>query len=71
MEELGEGLKELKGMATPQEDQQCQLTRTPGSSQGLSHQPESIHGLVMAHSTYVAHMPCLTSVGDVPNPVET
>jgi hypothetical protein len=27
MEELGEGLKELKGMATPQEEQQYQLTR--------------------------------------------
>jgi hypothetical protein len=25
----------------------------------------------MAHSTYVAHMPRLTSVGDVPNTVET
>jgi hypothetical protein len=27
MEELGEGLKDLKGMATPQEEQQYQLTR--------------------------------------------
>jgi hypothetical protein len=26
---VGEGLEELKGMATPQEDQQCQLTWTP------------------------------------------
>jgi hypothetical protein len=29
MEELGEGLKELKGMATPQEDQQSQPTPDP------------------------------------------
>jgi hypothetical protein len=27
MEELGEGLKELKGMATSEEEQQYQLTR--------------------------------------------
>jgi hypothetical protein len=32
MEVLGGGLKEPKGIATPQEDQQCQLTQTPGSS---------------------------------------
>jgi hypothetical protein len=29
MEELGEGLKELKGLATPQEEQQFQPTRGP------------------------------------------
>jgi hypothetical protein len=33
MVELGEGLKRLKGLATPQEDQQYQLTQTLGSSQ--------------------------------------
>jgi hypothetical protein len=33
-------------MATPQVNQQCQLIWTPGSSQRLSHQPKSIHGLV-------------------------
>jgi hypothetical protein len=27
MEELEEGLKELKGIASPWEEQQCQLTR--------------------------------------------
>jgi hypothetical protein len=32
MEELGEGLKALKRMMTPQENQQCQLIWTPGSS---------------------------------------
>ena len=30
MEELGEGLKALKGIGTPQEDQQSQLTWTLG-----------------------------------------
>ena len=34
MEELGEGLKE---MATPQEDQMCQLTWTSGTSLRFSH----------------------------------
>jgi hypothetical protein len=29
MEELGERLKELKGIATPQEEQQFQSTRFP------------------------------------------
>jgi hypothetical protein len=46
MEELEEGLKEQKGMATPKEDQQYQLTWMPGSSPRLSHQPKSIHRLV-------------------------
>jgi hypothetical protein len=31
IEELGEGLKKLKGVATPQEDQQCQLTGPLGA----------------------------------------
>ena len=33
MEELGERLKELKGLATPQEEQQYQPTRSPQISQ--------------------------------------
>ena len=33
MEELEEGLKALKKMATPQEAQECQLNQTSGSSQ--------------------------------------
>lgn len=45
MEELEEGLKALKGMGTPQEDQQSQLIWTPGSSGRLSHQPKNRHGL--------------------------
>jgi hypothetical protein len=31
MEDLGEGLKELKGIATPQEEQQYQLTESLGA----------------------------------------
>jgi hypothetical protein len=52
LEELREGFKELKGMVTLQEDQQCQLGWTPGSSQRLSYQPKSIYGLVTS-DTYV------------------
>ena len=33
MEELGKGLKALKGIWTPQKDQESQLTWTPGSSE--------------------------------------
>jgi hypothetical protein len=42
MEELGEGLKELKGIVTPYAEQQYQLARP----QRLNHQQKSIHGLV-------------------------
>jgi hypothetical protein len=50
MEGLDEGLKELKGIATSYEDQQCQLTQTSGSFQRLNHQPKSIHGLVQVQA---------------------
>ena len=76
MEEWEEELKGLKGlnrMTTPQEDQQCQLTQTLGSSQRLSHQPKSIHRLV--HGPWCIWgrgLPCLASVGEnVSNSVET
>lgn len=66
-EELGEKLKALKEMATTQEDQQGQLSWTPGSSHRLSHQPKSMHGLDGGH-----RLPCSASVReDVPNPIET
>jgi hypothetical protein len=39
VEELGEGLKDLNEMATPQEDKQCQPTWTPETPRRLSHQP--------------------------------
>jgi hypothetical protein len=45
MEELWEGFTALKGTGTSQEDQQNQLTWTPGSSQSLNHQPKNILGL--------------------------
>jgi hypothetical protein len=38
-------IEALKRIGTPQEDQQSQLTWTPGSSQRLSHQPKSISEL--------------------------
>ena len=45
IKDLGGGLKELKGIATPEEGQQCQQTWTPDISQRLSHKPKTIHGL--------------------------
>jgi len=62
------------GMATPYEDQQCQLSWNPGSSQRLSQQPKSIHGLIQGHQQYVPKdwLPCLSSLEeDVSNPIET
>jgi hypothetical protein len=47
MDPCGKVLKRievLKKMTTPQEDQQCQLTWTTGSSQRLSYQPNSMKG---------------------------
>lgn len=49
VEPLGGGSKTQKVLATSQEDQPCQLTRTPGSPQ--SYQPKSVLGWP---STYVA-----------------
>ena len=64
MEELAEGLKALTEMGTPQEHQQIQLTWTPGSSQRLSHQPKSTHGLDQRPpSTYVADVQLSLHVG--------
>jgi hypothetical protein len=45
MKELEEGLKALKRIGTPQEDQQTQPTWTIGDNQRLSHQLNSIHRL--------------------------
>jgi hypothetical protein len=53
MEEWGKVLKALKGMGTPQEDQQSQLTWSSGSSQSLSHQTKNIYELEQAPGTYV------------------
>jgi hypothetical protein len=54
MDELGEGLKELKGIATPWEEQQDQLTRPLRGPQGLKHQPKSHMERLVAPAAYVA-----------------
>lgn len=73
MEVIGEGLKELKGIASHWESQQYQLTWTPKSSHWLSHQPKSIQGVFPApFHFYSRGLPSLTSVGeDTSNHVET
>jgi hypothetical protein len=43
--ELDEGLKKLKERVIPYEDQQSQLTQTPGCCQRLIHQSGSIQGM--------------------------
>jgi hypothetical protein len=44
MEELDEGLKDLKEFLTTEKEKQCQLTRPPPqSSQGLNNQPKNTH----------------------------
>jgi hypothetical protein len=67
-EELEEGLKALKDMANPQEDQQYQLTQNPGS-----YQPKSIHRLVQSPWHICSRgMPYLSSAEeDAPNSAET
>jgi hypothetical protein len=68
--ELGEGLKELKGIATPQEEQyqltgQTPTTTPPQSSQGLNHQAKSTHGGTNGSSSlYSRGWPYLASVGE-------
>ena len=70
MEGLGEGLKELKEIATPQEEQQYQLNgalRAPKTNE-----PTSIHVWV-CDSCYISSrgMPYLASMGeDAFGPVE-
>ena len=72
MAELGEGLKALKGIATPWEDQQCQQTLTPGSTQSLSHQLMNIHRLDQdPWHIYSRGLLCQISVGeDASNSIE-
>jgi hypothetical protein len=67
MEELVEGLKELKGIATPQEERPDHQ-----SSQGLNHQPKSTCGGTHGCSC-VCHrgLPDLASMGgEALGPVE-
>ena len=80
-EELGEVFKALNGGGTPREDQQSQVTWTPGtgSSQRLSLQQKNVHGLeqglVHMHYNLAAQFPwlsCLVSVEeDAPNLADT
>jgi len=63
-EKLGQGLKELKGFATPWEEQQFQPIRPHQSSQGLNHQPKSTHGRTHGSSCICSRgWPYLASVG--------
>ena len=86
---LGEGLKALKalkGIGTPQKNQESQLTWTPGGLQRLSHQPKNIHRLEQSsrplptlgrhvcssHAAQSPWLPCLALLGgDGPNLAET
>jgi hypothetical protein len=53
VEELVEGLRDLKEIGTPQEDQQSQLTYSLGGSQRLNHQLKSKHGLDLGLPTHM------------------
>ena len=53
MEELEEEIKDLNGIATPQEDQQCQVTWTHGRSQRLTTNQRAYIGWSKAPRTYV------------------
>ena len=76
VDELEEGWKDLKQMATPQEEQYSQVMGISGSSQRVRHQPKSIYRLVRIPHPPTQHicskwMPSLVSVGeDAPNPIE-
>ena len=61
MEELEDGMEDLKGMGTPEKHQYCQLTCTPGSSQEIIHEAKSTHWLVRGSwHTCSTGLPCLT-----------
>ena len=64
LKELEKGLKELRGFAAPWKEQQRQQARTPGSSQGLDHQPNNTHGTTHGPDHICGwRWPCWTSVG--------
>lgn len=52
VEESGEGLRELEGSRTPQEDLLSQLTWAHGGSQRLNHQIKTMHGLDLGPYTF-------------------
>jgi len=52
MEGLEKGLKELKGACNPLENTTISTKQKSQSSQGLNHQPKSIHGGTMTPAAY-------------------
>jgi hypothetical protein len=62
MEELGEGLKELKGFATPWEEQQYQPTRTPIELKGTPNQRVYMEGTHDSSCIGSSGWPCLASM---------
>jgi hypothetical protein len=73
MEEVGEGLKELKRMANLIGRTTISTNLEPAQFPGLSYQSESIHWLGHGpHCICSKGLHCLASVGkDALNPVET
>jgi hypothetical protein len=73
MKELGVGLKELKGIATPMGRTTISTNSDPSELLETENQPKSIHRLACGpQHIHKKGLPCLVSVGeDVPNPVET
>lgn len=76
MKELRKGLRDLKGIETPQEYQQSQLTWTFSISQTLKHQLKSKHGPRPWLLSHVTHEPLglhagypITGAGAIPNSV--
>jgi hypothetical protein len=64
--------EEAKGDCNPMERRTVSINGTPQNSQGISHQPRSIHGQVCGPCyIYSRGQPCLSSVGgDVLGPLE-
>lgn len=72
MVELKEGLKSWREWEHHKKNQKNQLTWTPRRSQSLRCQPKSVYGLVYRAQHICSRvLPWLSSVGYVPNPVET
>jgi hypothetical protein len=62
MEDLENGSKELKGFATPYEEQ-YEPTCTPGAPRGLNHQPNNTRGGTQGFSCICSReWPCGTSM---------
>jgi hypothetical protein len=68
MEELGEELKELKGLAAHRKNNSInQPDHPPPILQGLSHQPKSTHGGIKGSTCICSRgLPYWTSIGGEP-----